>query len=239
MKKKLLIGMSMLLAVLGISMLLAVLILRGCGYQDRPVEKVTLSDLENWFDDQGFDEKSSELSMRSFVESLLFQGQPLEFVYGNWDGAGGGGSDTSTKAKDVGYETVYWSEEGSDTAYYDVTFYTRLNLDNFKLPGSLLFGDSFERVMKTLKLKDIDPRKEFVADKEGGSSMTLIEEGDASLVFSKLKVGGNNLFPYKLQYSLNTKSKDGENTVIKTIKFFFFDDLLTEFRVSTTEYFPK
>ena len=79
----------------------------------------------------------------------------------------------------------------------------------------------------------------FVADKEGGSSMTLIEEGDASLVFSKLKVGGNNLFPYKLQYSLNTKSKDGENTVIKTIEFFFFDDLLTEFRASTTEYFPK
>ena len=228
MKKKLLIGMSMLLAVI---------LWVGCQEKDqsKPVNETSFADLENWLDENGFDENISQIKLKDFVESLIYNGKEIEYMTTHFDGEGGGGASGNNKNETLGFSNSYSREKGSKTAKASNSFYTKLNLDNFSLPGELRIGDTFSHVMKTLMITDSDPIQNFVSDEDDESTMTLKREGNASIRYRIV-----NEYTKTLSFVLEESYGEKDDRMTRKINFWFDKDLeLTIVSISVLEIIDK
>ena len=206
---------------------ICVLLFAGCGGSSRTVHKMSFSDLDNWMCENGFDDSLSQIKLREFAESLLYQGQAVKYKTGNWDGEGGGGCDGENEDGTSGYSDVYWREPGSTVAKYECSFYTEINFDNFSLPGKVKIGDSFAFVMQTLMMQDCDPVGAFTADADDENSMTLKKEGNARVLYTKITdpnaLQNRNYISY-LAYEVAADANEGEDEMTRQIRFYFTED---------------
>ena len=193
----------------------------------------------------------TDLSQGDLIEQLgkyKYNGKKVTDVAigANYDSEYGGG--VTASADFFGYENYFYQTE-KETKYSN-SFYTMVALNGLKLPYGIDFEDNLSEVFQKLDIGK-DPYKNFVADADSKTDMTLYTNGDVTLVFRDLKRTDAPVEyerPYELVYSETTSAvlSDGRTkTTQRTVKLAFHDkddnvaDTLGRFEMSVVEITKK
>ena len=205
----------------------------------------TDNQFSEYLTDANFVAGLSQSNMISLMDTYSYNGQKITDIDSglHYDGKNGGG--LAARGDLFGFVNDYTLVDDKTHAKYTNRFYTKVPLDGLELPYHISFEDTLATVLQKLGI-DIDLQSGFLSDQENTGTMTLHNDGFASLQLTNYKLlpekTGKEQYDYQLKYieTYQENRKSGrESTVTRSVFFSFTDDgKLGLFEISVFETYP-
>lgn len=199
------------------------------GGDDPVLNEEAINAFHDFLDAAHFVEGMSQSEFINQMSRYRYEGSSInEIIEGmHYDGPYGGGYQASCDG--FGYSNDYIASEDGTFANYKNSLSTRVQLEGLTLPNGINFSDSLGAVMQKLGTP-FDIKKDFRADYDDASSMTLYNVGGVSLKITNCLLGagesGKPLYDYELTYleEYSVTRADGRLAVVTRCARLSFTD---------------